>query len=234
MAYDALARHYDALMRHADYTPWLELLEPYLSPGGLVLDAACGTGTLAALLAARGFQVVAADASPAMLAEARQKPGLSETLFLCQRLEDLDLYGTVQAAVSSLDSLNYITKPALLRRALERVCLFLEPGGAFVFDLKTPKALAEAHGRSFVLQTDDVFCVWESAFAGPHCYHDLTLFERDGAFWRRQHERHIQRAYDLDFVVSAMKQAGFASVSVRDDILPEQGRVFVTGEKADS
>jgi SAM-dependent methyltransferase len=233
MSYDALARHYDALMRHADYTPWLELLAERLAPGGLVLDAACGTGTLTALLVSRGYQVVAADASPAMLAEARQKSGhgASETLFLCQRLEELDLYGTVQAAVSSLDSLNYIVKPSLFRRALKRVFLFLEPGGAFIFDLKTPESLAAAHGRSFVLRTDDVFCAWESSFADPYCYHDITLFERDGALWRRGQERHVQRAYPAEFVLASMREAGFENVTVREDILPEQGRLFFSGEK---
>ena len=227
MSYDALARHYDALTRHVDYTPWLRLLEPYVSPGDLVLDAACGTGNLSALLAERGYSVVAADASAAMLAGAREKS--PDTLFLCQRLEKLDLYGTVRAAVSSLDSLNYITKPANLRRALERVRLFLEPDGAFVFDLKTPEALKAAHGRSFVLQEDGVFCVWETSFQDPFCTHDITWFELEDKLWRRGGERHVQRAYPVDWVVSAMREAGFREVLARPDILPEQGRVFFVG-----
>jgi SAM-dependent methyltransferase len=42
-------------------------------PGGLVLDAPCGTGILSAFLGRRGFRVIGADISPAMLAVARKR-----------------------------------------------------------------------------------------------------------------------------------------------------------------
>lgn len=42
-----------------------------VTPGGLVLDAPCGTGILAPFLRGRGFRVVGADISPNMLAVAR-------------------------------------------------------------------------------------------------------------------------------------------------------------------
>lgn len=42
-----------------------------VAPGGLVLDAPCGTGILSAPLRTRGFRVVEADISPAMLDVAR-------------------------------------------------------------------------------------------------------------------------------------------------------------------
>jgi SAM-dependent methyltransferase len=41
--------------------------------GRLVLDVPCGTGILGAFLAARGFRVIGADISPAMLAVARTR-----------------------------------------------------------------------------------------------------------------------------------------------------------------
>jgi ubiquinone/menaquinone biosynthesis C-methylase UbiE len=45
----------------------LEIVESLLPPSGRVLDLACGTGRLTHRLAARGYDVVALDSSPAML-----------------------------------------------------------------------------------------------------------------------------------------------------------------------
>src|SRR5262249_32072002 len=43
------------------------------APGGVVLDAPCGTGILSAFLRRQGFRVIGADISPAMLAVARRR-----------------------------------------------------------------------------------------------------------------------------------------------------------------
>lgn len=67
-------------------------------------------GTLTGLLARRGYEMIAADASSDMLMEAREKSAALPVppLFLCQSAAELDLYGTVDAAVCSLDGLDYI------------------------------------------------------------------------------------------------------------------------------
>lgn len=49
-------------------------------------------------------------------------------IFLCQSMDQLDLYGTIDACVCCLDSINYVTDPKKLRRAFQRVHLFLMPG----------------------------------------------------------------------------------------------------------
>lgn len=50
-----------------------EVLERHAAPGRRALDVACGTGTLAIMLADRGWDVVGLDASESMLALARAK-----------------------------------------------------------------------------------------------------------------------------------------------------------------
>ncbi|HLK11691.1 MAG TPA: class I SAM-dependent methyltransferase [Candidatus Binatia bacterium] len=71
-------RRYGSLVRRLN----LRLLERALgralggvAPGGVVLDAPCGTGILTGFLRARGLRVVGADISPAMLAVARERGG---------------------------------------------------------------------------------------------------------------------------------------------------------------
>ncbi|MCA1703692.1 MAG: class I SAM-dependent methyltransferase [Actinobacteria bacterium] len=78
--YNALANDYDWLfsdddMRHgvAINLPATARLLSTLSPGSAVLDAACGTGVDAGVLARRGYRVSAADASSAMVSKARMR-----------------------------------------------------------------------------------------------------------------------------------------------------------------
>lgn len=49
-------------------------------------------------------------------------------LYLCQPLEQLDLYGTVDGSVHT-DSLNHLPGKKALQKALHRLQFFVEPGG---------------------------------------------------------------------------------------------------------
>ncbi len=110
-AYASLAPFYDDLTRDVPYGAFADFYELLFKEYGvkprLLLDLACGTGTLTVELARRGYEVIGADASEDMLAMAMDKCA-GETLpvmpiFLNQSMEELDLYGTVSAAVSSLE-----------------------------------------------------------------------------------------------------------------------------------
>ncbi len=209
-AYSALARHYDALMRHVDYPRFADALSPFL--GHTVLDLGCGTGVLSCLLAEKGFEMIGVDGSADMLTQARAKRG--DVLWLCQRMSELDLYGTVQAALCTLDGLNYLTVPGELLETLRRVRLFLEPGSPFIFDVHAPGKLAALDGQSLVTRARDAFCVWEHRWQAPECVYALTLFERSGASWRRFTERHRQREYTQAELFGALREAGFSSARI--------------------
>lgn len=72
-AYDTIAAVYEFLVPGALLTPQgsAGAFAAYVEPGARVLDCACGTGTLAVGLALRGCDVVATDASVAMVARTR-------------------------------------------------------------------------------------------------------------------------------------------------------------------
>lgn len=217
--YEALfARCYDQLTTDVDYPAkaayLMELVRRFGKAPGLVLDLACGTGSLAAELSRLGAEVIAVDASPDMLAQAAAKnEGLSNpVLYLCQEMENLDLYGTVEAAFCTLDSLNHLPDAAAVGRVLERLRLFIEPGGLFLFDMNTPykheKVLA---GSAFVRETEEVFCVWQNSLA-PDGALDicLDLFERhgDGSYTRFSEEIR-ERAYPEEEMEALLEAHGF-------------------------
>lgn len=239
-AYDALAPWYDELTRDVDYGRFADFYEAlFRADGGefrLLLDLCCGTGTLALLMASRGYDMIAADASEEMLMSAREKAyasGGPAPLFICQRAGELDLYGTVDAAVSSLDSLNYVP-PEELREAFRRLRLFIRPGGLLLFDLRTPGFLRSMDGSVSVDETEDVFCLWRGRFDSElgALRYGMDIFEREGALWRRSGEEHVEYAHEPDTLASWLAEEGFTDISVSEDgPIDGGGRVYFKAKR---
>lgn len=73
--YNAISRVYDRLNAEIDYSRWADFVEVcfdrFLSVRPeLVLDLACGTGSMTIELAARGYDMIGVDGSAEMLSEA--------------------------------------------------------------------------------------------------------------------------------------------------------------------
>ena len=170
-AYEALAGVYDALTGDVGYERRADYLEKLFRrsriPVRTVLDLACGTGEMTAILTRRGYELIAVDGSPDMLAQAREKaadlPG-EPPVFLNQNMPELDLYGTVDAAVCCLDSLNYLTSPKDVQKCFQRLRLFIAPGGVLVFDVNSAAKLAALDGQIFLDEGEDVYCVWRTEY----------------------------------------------------------------------
>ncbi|MEG2419946.1 MAG: class I SAM-dependent methyltransferase [Oscillospiraceae bacterium] len=222
-SYGFLAGSYDELTRDVDYPGLADYLEKLMLRAKCpqlhtILDLACGTGTLTCLLAERGYEMLGVDLSECMLAQAAEKAeelGLKEPpVFLHQAMEKLDLYGTIDACVCCLDSVNYVTRPAALRRAFARVHLFLMPGGVFIFDVKTPQALENMDGQVFLDETEDTYCVWRGDYSQKRriCSYFMDVFEKNGAHWDRGEELHEEYAYTTEELTAFLQEAGFSKV----------------------
>jgi ubiquinone/menaquinone biosynthesis C-methylase UbiE len=129
--YDVFARYYDALTANVDYAARAAYLKALLErlghAPGLTLDLACGTGSLTLALHRLGFDVYGVDGSAAMLSEAKDKAYDQEAdvLFLCQKMQRLDLYGTVDTVFCALDSINHLSGPEQVLETFKRVAFFL-------------------------------------------------------------------------------------------------------------
>jgi SAM-dependent methyltransferase len=210
-----------------------------------VLDLACGTGTLTCLLAQRGYDMIGTDRSEEMLSMAFEKAIAHDKtqdrnprpLFLCQTMEELDLYGTVDAAVCSLDGINYV-KPDLLNRVFHRVRLFLEPGGVFIFDVNTPEKLKSLNGQIFLDETEDVFCVWRAEYdnEASACIYGMDIFEKSGMHWTRSREEHTEYTYEIADLATMLHDAGFEEIKIFGDLTlnppaDNEQRVFISVQK---
>ena len=107
MAYgSAFAAWYDLLTGEIDYPAragyFDQMIRTWIpvTAQTILLDLACGTGSLSVAFSELGYDVIGVDASAEMLSEAAAKnSGDRPVLFLCQPFDRLDLYGTVDAAV---------------------------------------------------------------------------------------------------------------------------------------
>ena len=224
-SYQQLAGAYDELTWDVGYEKRADFLEKLFRrsriPVHTVLDLACGTGSMTWLLAGRGYELIAVDGSQEMLAAAREKNAPAEVppLFLHQSMPRLDLYGTVDAAVCCLDSLNYLTDPRDVQRTFRRLHLFVAPGGMLVFDVNTVAKLSALDGQVFLDETEDTLCLWRTEYNRGLCSYYMDLFFRreDGA-WDRQAELHRQRAYTVEQLTGWLTEAGFGDIRVYGDM----------------
>lgn len=227
-SYGALAGSYDGLMLDASHRKRADYLERCFKKSKLpirsVLDLACGTGTIACLLAERGYQVTATDGSEEMLTQAMQKAAALDgqpPLFLHQTMPRLRLLEPVDAAISTLDSLNYLTRESELKETFKRVYRWLNPGGVFLFDVNSPYKLRRMDGQVYTDETESTFCVWRTFFSEKTgiCTYQVDLFEEleDGA-WERSFEEHRERAWTAEQLTAFLTEAGFAKVKITGDL----------------
>ena len=120
-AYTGFANVYDTFMDNIPYKEWgryLEsLLKEYGVQDGLIVDLGCGTGKITEELALAGYDMIGIDNAEEMLSIAREKlmeypdgDVRKNILYLLQDMREMELYGTVKAAVSICDSMNILPK----------------------------------------------------------------------------------------------------------------------------
>ena len=243
-AYHDLAFSYDRLTNDVDYAATVDFYWQILAGEGLqprtAVDLACGTGSVALILAEKGLQVTAVDMSEEMLCVASQKAQEQErpVRFVRQELQKLYLPRGVDLAVCALDSLDYITNPEDCREAIRRIYKVLNPGGCFIFDVNTPEKLRAMDDQVFLDEDDDVYCVWRGEFDEQTniCSYGMDLFQRSGNVWERSFEEHLEYAYSQEQLVNYLKDAGFTAIRVFGDRRmesPNEGdqRIYIKARK---
>lgn len=192
----------------------LKLFEKFDRKPTLLLDLACGTGSFSFEFAKRGIEVIGVDMSDDMLCEANLKnTEKNKVLFLCQKAEELELFGTVDGAVCCLDSLNHITDFEDFKKSISKVSLFLEPQRLFIFDVNTSyKHRAVLGDNTFKIKKKGVTCIWENKFISENdlIQTHLTFIEKGQAF----NQDITERAYSDEEIREALKEAGLEVLAV--------------------
>ncbi len=212
--YTNFASCYDILTANISYQERAQyfnsLIKKYNKSGNILLDLACGTGTMSKLFYKMGYDVIGVDSSYEMLTQAFSKKGDDDILYICQPMQELDLYGNIDICICALDSINHLTQKEDVAETFNKVSTFLNKGGVFIFDVnsvyKHQKILAN---NTFVYDCEDVYCVWQnSLYADNIVSINLDLFKEDkNGRYDRQSEDFFERAYSHQEICEFIENA---------------------------
>ncbi len=207
--YDVFARYYDALTANVDYkgrAAYLKKLLEYLHhEPGIVLDLACGTGSLTLELYKLGMDVYG-----------------------------VDLFGTVNTVFCSLDSINHLSGEAQVQAAFDRVAFFMDNDSWFIFDVNTLYKHEKVLGNNtYIYDLADIYCAWQNRY-NPQDHSvaiSLFFFEKEGKVYTRSSEHFFEHAYSVEKLTEMLKKSGFDRVEVFGDLSfdapkPEEQRII--------
>lgn len=224
--YGSFAYYYDRLTQNISYKQRAEYFDTLVKMHGgkknILLDLACGTGSLSEEFSRMGYDVIAVDGSEEMLNEALDKKfdsGLN-IQYLCQDMTELDMFGTIDVTVCALDSLNHLPDLEAVRKTVKRVSLFCEPRGLFLFDINTPYKHRNVLGNNtFVYDLEDVYCIWQNTYCEEDNRVDISLdfFERlENGDYKRYEEDFSEIAFGCDVMEKILADSGFDVVGKYD------------------
>ena len=218
--YSAFARYYDELTANIDYKKrgeyFHEIIKKFKSTkDNILLDLACGTGSISEVMAGLGYDVVGVDNSDEMLGMAIEKKfdsGLN-IQYLCQDMRKLDMFGTIDITICALDSINHLSSLNDVRKVFEGVAFFSELNGLFIFDVNTLyKHRNVLANNTFSYETDNVYCVWENTLDPDtdEVRMNLQFFEReDNGLWSRSSDGFSEKAYSEEDIEKMLADCGF-------------------------
>jgi cyclopropane fatty-acyl-phospholipid synthase-like methyltransferase len=161
------------------------------------------------------------DFSENMLSSAQdfaRKNKIDDVLFLCQDMRDFELYGTVDATVCTLDSINYLTKLSDVQRCFKLVHNYLIPDGVFVFDINTPYRFEKIYGKNdYILESDGTLLAWQNDYCEKSrlCRFYLSIFEENkNGTYDRYDEVQTEKCYSKKQITSLLKKCGFELISI--------------------
>jgi SAM-dependent methyltransferase len=233
--YDAFAWFFDKYWSREIPEQMMAAIEqallPRLPERARVLDLCCGTGQLAAALAARGLLVTGIDNSAEMLHYARRNAPAAS--FVRADARRFAFRKSFDAIVSTFDSLNHFLTLEELAAVFRQTRRALNQTAWFLFDINVERGFV-AHWRDYyAIVEESAVCVLRGEYDAERRLgrYDITMFRRRGKSWQRADTTISERCYELKEIKHELKQAGFNEVLTFDadrdlGLVGHTGRIF--------
>jgi len=192
-----------------------------------LLDVGCGSGIfLFQMQKALDIpRVKGIDLSPLMVAKTREYNIDAQTIDLCS------LEGKYDVITAVFDMLNYLN-PEQLQSFLICVHNHLTKDGIFLCDINTLYGFENVAVGSFIVDDEERFLTIDSDFENDEYISEFTLFEQEGASYRKSQETIRQYYHTVENIV---KYSGL-ELLVNDDVnlyeLEESDKRFVVLKKS--
>ena len=218
-SYKTFAKFYDELTDNVDYKVRSDYISNFFSRysngGNKVLDLACGTGTMTALLCEKGYDVTGIDLSCDMLSVACSK---CDARFICADISDFDINEKFDYCICLLDSINHLNGVDDVNACFNCVYDSLNEDGLFIFDVNTiykhNNILAD---NTFVFDNDGYFLSWDNEQMEDNVIRILLdFFVYNGKNYDRFSEEFYEKAYEIDELKSMLKN--FEIIGIYDEL----------------
>lgn len=231
--YGSIFEIYDKINSEIDYSQWADFIENCFrrfltQKPSIVLDLACGTGSMTLELAKRGYDMIGIDGSREMLSVAYERmydAERNDILYICQDMRDFELYGTVGAVTCCLDSINYLSGDNDLHDCFNCIHNYLDPDGLFIFDINTPNKFKTVYADNSYIHEEEinekqVLCAWQNEYDKKNrlCDFYLSVFEEtnDGKYMRTD-EVQTERCFERMEIENALFRSGFETIGFFGD-----------------
>ncbi len=209
-----------------DYSGLLEFIGRLCQRPGSVFDVGCGTGSLLAQLAEKGWQGAGCDPSTPMVNAARQKAPRAR--ISRATATDFEVAKPVDLVTCTSDVVNHLPSQAVVGNFFRRAFESLAEGGVLLFDTLTPYdinvnwddyAQISRLENAYVIRTGKKLrpCIGELTY-------DFFMRQEDGN-WRHKLETHRLHAWHRSWIEQALHATGFSEqVTVDAETLAPPGR----------
>ncbi|HJM89409.1 MAG TPA: class I SAM-dependent methyltransferase [Dehalococcoidia bacterium] len=190
-----------------------------VAAGDRILDIACGTGTFLRRLVALGADVVGADFSANMLAQARRRAEEADSevdLRVVDATDEAQLLALGEGAFDSIVCNNALMDMAEIEPLMRAVPRLLRPGGRFVFSISHPVFNSGSFEWSFEAEDRDgeyierrAVKIWD--YLEPSAKPGLAMIDQpvEGYYMHRPLSLLLKAAFDAGLVVDALEEPAY-------------------------